>query len=139
MDDQEQRRYAKAHLVALMQRGHSYQAAIALTEIDVSQATAYRLSQAVRKRGEAALRDGRHGHPVKLRGAARTFLEERCRQAPQPPSSIIQMELQEHFDLSVSVSQINRVRATLGVSNHSKPPKPGKKRQEREALSLNQS
>ncbi len=44
------------------------------------------------------------------------FSRERCRQAPQTPSSIIQMELQEHFDLSVSISQINRVRAALGVN-----------------------
>lgn len=76
----------------------------------------YRLLKAFRQWGKAALSDGRHGHPSKLRGAARAFLEERCRQAPQTPSSIIQMELQEHFDLSVSISQINRVRVALGVN-----------------------
>ncbi len=51
MEDQEYRRCAKARLIAQMQRGYSYQAAIALSEIPVSQSTAYRLSQAVRKRG----------------------------------------------------------------------------------------
>jgi hypothetical protein len=49
------------------------------------------------------------------------------------------MELRERFDLCVSISQINRVRAAFGVSNHAKCPEPGKKRREREALSLNRS
>jgi len=80
---------------------------------------AYRLVRAVRTRGEEALEDGRHGHPSKLRGEARTFLEEYCRKAPQTSSSNVQAVLRERFDLSVSISQINRVRAALGLSNHS--------------------
>jgi len=34
---------------------------------------------------------------AELRGAARVFFEERCPQAPQTPSSIIQAELREQF------------------------------------------
>ena len=37
------------------------------------------------------------------------------------------MELQERFDLHVSISQINRVRAALAMSNHSTCPARGKK------------
>ena len=81
----------------------------------------------MRKQGETALLDGRHGHPSKLRGEARTFLEEYCRGAPHTPSSVIQTLLQERFDRRVSVSQINRIRAVLGVSNHSQSQEPGKK------------
>jgi len=73
------------------------------------------------------LQDGRHGHPIKLRGAARTFLEEQCRQAPSTPSSVIQTLLHERFDLSVSISQINRVRAARGVSNRRQNQEQGKK------------
>jgi transposase len=125
--EKEQYHAAKAHLVAGMQNGQLWQRAAASAGLQISQSNAYRLWHAFRQRGQAALSDGRHGHPSKLRGAARAFLEERCRQAPQTPSSTIQMELQEHFDLYVSISQINRVRAALGVSNHSKCPEPGKK------------
>jgi len=135
--EKEQYRTAKAHLVAGMQEGQLWQRAAASAGLQISQSNAYRLWRAFRQRGQEALSDGRHGHPSKLRGAARAFLEERCRQAPQTLSSTIQMELQEHFDLHVSISQINRVRAALGVSNHSKCPEPGKKR--RETLSSNQS
>jgi len=70
----------------------------------------------------------RHGHPIKLRGAARAFLEKQCQQAPHTPSSTIQAELRERFNLSVSISQINRVRVTLGLSNHSAGQKQEKKR-----------
>ncbi len=126
--EKEQRRKALTQLVAHMHEGQSWRKAATKVGVHVSQSTAYRLSQAVRKRGEAALQDGRHGHPIKLRGAARAFLEERCQQAPHTPSSTIQAELQERFDLSVSISQINRVRVTLGLSNHPAGQKQEKKR-----------
>lgn len=132
--DQEHRRKAKAQLVAGMQASYSWQTAAAEAGVQTSQSNAYRLWGAFRQRGEMALEDGRHGHPSKLRGEARTFLEERCRQAPQTPSSTIQAALRERFELCVSISQINRVRAALGVSNHSQSQQPGKKRQKREAL-----
>jgi len=72
---------AKAQLVAGMQKGQSWQQAKASAGLQISQSNAYRLMNAVRLHGEAALSNGRHGHPIKLRGAARAFLEERCRQA----------------------------------------------------------
>ncbi|HEY6411903.1 MAG TPA: sigma-70 family RNA polymerase sigma factor, partial [Ktedonobacteraceae bacterium] len=61
--------------------------------------------------------------------AARAFLEEQCRQAPQTPSSAIQALLRERFGLSVSISQINRVRATLGISNRRQSQQQEKKLQ----------
>ena len=90
--DKEQRRAAKAQLVAGMQEGQSWQRAAAQAIADQSVECLSAL-EAVRQRGEAALSDGRHGHPSKLRGAARAFLEEQCRQAPQTPSSTIQISI----------------------------------------------
>src|SRR5947209_9681754 len=87
--DKERSRAAKAHLVAQMQEGQPWRVAKASAGVQTSQSTAYRLLHVVRKQGEAALQDGRHGHPIKLRGAARTFLEDHCRQAPSTPSSVI--------------------------------------------------
>jgi transposase len=125
--DKKQYRAAKAQLVAGMQEGHSWQTAAANAGIQISQSNAYRLWLVVRQRGEKALSDGRHGHPMKLRGAARAFLEEQCQRAPHTPSSTIQVELRERFDLCVSISQINRVRAALGLSNHPRGQKQEKK------------
>jgi hypothetical protein len=51
----------------------------------------------------------------------------------------MQTLLQERFGVSVSISQINRVRAALGISNHRKSQQQEKKQREREALLLNQN
>jgi transposase len=128
--DKEQRRVAKTQLVAGMQEGHSWHLAAAKAAVQTSRSNAYRLWRAFRQRGETALEDGRHGHPIKLRGEARSYLEDACRKAPQTPSSTVQTALRERFHMSVSISQINRVRAALGVSNRSQnqEQEQGKKR-----------
>ncbi len=107
---------AKTQFVISLQEGQSWKKAAENAGLAMSQSNAYRLWGAFRQRGEDALKDGRHGHAYKLRGDARTFLEEQCQQAPQTPSSTLQKQLQERFDLEVSLSQINRVRAALGFS-----------------------
>ncbi|HEX6479041.1 MAG TPA: hypothetical protein VF043_09360 [Ktedonobacteraceae bacterium] len=94
--DKEQRRKAIAQLVAGMQAGYSWQAAAA--GVQTSQSNAYRLWRAFRQRGKMALEGGRYGHSSKLRGEVRTFLEDRCRQAPQTPSSTFQAALRERFE-----------------------------------------
>jgi transposase len=76
--DKEQRRAAKAQLVAGMQEGHSWQPAAAKAGLQINQSTAYRLWQAWRKCGETALEDGRHGHPSKLHCSAHNGVAPRC-------------------------------------------------------------
>jgi transposase len=127
--ERNQRQAAREQLITAMLEGRTFQEVSKGSDVPLKRAMAYRLLHAVRTQGESALQDGRHGHPVKLRGAARTFLEEYCRQAPSTPSSVIQTLLQERFGLSISTSQINRVRATLGVSNCLRNQKPEKKRE----------
>lgn len=70
----------------------------------------------VQHEGERAFADGRHGHPVKLRGEALALVREHCQADPYVSSSVVQHLLQEHFSLCVSVSQLNRVRASLGLT-----------------------
>jgi putative transposase len=116
---------ARIQVVEAMEQGLPWHEATKRAGLEISQSTAYRLRQRMREAGEQALREGRHGHPIKLRGEARKFLEETCRQAPYTPSHEIQTQLAQNFSLQVSVSQINRVRASLGVSN---PPQSAKKK-----------
>lgn len=120
----EERYRARVRVVEAIEQGQSWQEAAQRTGLQISQSTAYRLRQRMRQGGEQALQEGRHGHSTKLRGEARTFLEESCRQVRHIPSHEIQSQLAKRFALSVSVSQINRVRATLGISN---PPQSAKK------------
>jgi len=118
--ERNQRQVARAQLVATMSEGHSFQEVSMGSPVPVKRAMAYRLLRAVRAKGNIALQDGRHGHPIKLRGEARAFLQACCQEAPCTPSPTLQAALRERFDLQVSVSQINRVRAALGVSNPSR-------------------
>jgi putative transposase len=108
---------ARVQVVEAMEQGLPWHEATKRAGLQISQSTAYRLRQRMRIAGEQALREGRHGHPVKLRGEVRQWLEQTCRQAPSTPSHEIQAQLVQRFSFQVSVSQINRVRATLGVSN----------------------
>jgi transposase len=112
-------------MVEAMEQGLPWHEAVKHARLEISQSTAYRLRQRMRQGGEQALHEGRHGHPIKLRGEVRTFLEQTCRQAPSTPGHEIQMHLAQQFSLQVSVSQINRVRTTLGVG---KLPQRAKKR-----------
>jgi len=113
----EQRQAAKRRLIAQIEQGASVQQAKTTIDIPIHRATVYHLLKRVRTEGETAFSDGRHGHPIKLRGEVRTFLIEFCRASPHTPSPHVQTALQERFGLAVSVSQINRVRATLGLSS----------------------
>jgi transposase len=127
--EKSERQLARIGLIKAMLAGQSWREAAAARELaPIKRAMAYRLVQAVRLRGDVALADGRQGHPSKLRGEARTFLEASCREAPSTPSPTFQAALRERFGLQVSVSQINRLRAALGVSNHSRRSSQEKKR-----------
>jgi len=113
----EQRRAAKQQMLELMQAGVSWQEAARTTGIQTSRATAYRWKQEVRTRGEAALQDGRHGHPAKVLPAMLRWLESRCETTSLVASSHLQKELQEQLGVRISISHLNAVRATHGWSN----------------------
>ena len=127
--ERNQRQVAREQLITAMLEGRSWREMNERPDVPLKRAMAYRLLRAVRTKGNIALQDGRHGHPSKLRGEARAFLEASCREAPHTPSSLIQTLLQERFEVSVSISQINRVRGQLGVSNRSQSQQQGKKRE----------
>lgn len=83
--------------------------------------TVYRLLKRSQQEGEQAFIDGRHGHSVKLRGEILIFVRDYCQRHPSAPSAEVQHLLAEHFGLSVSVSQLNRVRAAYGLSRQPTP------------------
>ncbi len=113
--DQEARRAAKAQMIAQMQAGLSWQEAATRAGVQTSRTAAYRLLQRVRTEGAAALDDQRHGHPTKLRQPVRDWLAAFCRAAPESTGRTVQAALLERFGLEISISQINRLRAALGV------------------------
>lgn len=108
----------KAYLISLLQAGHPWQKAAAMAGLHISRSTAYRLLQAIQTRGDAAILDGRHGHPAKLREAVLQWLVTTCRANQQMPSREVQAALPEQFSIHVSIGHLNRVRAQLGIGNH---------------------
>jgi len=83
--------------------------------------TVYRLLKRVQREGESGFADGRHGHPVKLRGEVLTCLMEHCQTNPSVSSAQVQRAIVERFGSAPSVSQLNRVRARLGLSRQPVP------------------
>jgi transposase len=122
----EQRRTAKAQVVAAMNQGQSWRAAVANVGLPISRATAYRWQRRVRLEGEAALDDQRHGHVYKLREPLRRWLVSYCQQVPYPPSHQLQQVLREQFNVTLSIGYLNEVRAELGMRYIR--PRQGKKR-----------
>ena len=110
------RRQPRLRLVTAMREGTSWRDAVAAAGLAVCRTTAYNCARRVRVSGEAALDDGRHGHPSKFRQPVRDWLVAYCHEHPGAPSRAVQAALQQQFGLAVSRSQINRVRATLGLS-----------------------
>ncbi len=107
------RHAAKVQLVQAMLQGHSWRKAIQVAGIQVSRATAYRFRQVVLAQGEEALREKRAGHPSKVRGAARTWLEAYYQHHPRAPGKAVQALLEEQCGVRVSVTHLNRMRAAL--------------------------
>jgi len=124
-------RAARLQLIGRMFAGQSWQTAVAQSQLHISRSTAYRLVQHARDEDKAPLvfLDDRHGHPYKLTEPMQIWINEVCDDNLQIPSSRVQSELKSRFGVTVSVSQINRVRTKLGVSNQwrGRAQGPGKK------------
>jgi transposase len=112
-------RAARLQLIGRMLAGQSWQTAAAESQLHIGRASAYRLVQYARDEEKAPqiFLDDRHGHPYKLTAPMQAWISEVCTDNMQMPSSKVQSELKSRFGVAVSVSQINRVRAKLGVSN----------------------
>jgi len=112
-------RTARLQVIGRMFAGQSWQTAVSQSQLHISRSTAYRLVKLARDEDKVAkaFLDDRHGHPYKVTEPVRVWLVDVCTQNPQMASSRVQAELQSRFGVAVSVSQINRVRAKLGVSH----------------------
>jgi len=104
---------AKTQVGRAMLQGCSWREAVQAAGVQMSRATAYRLRQRMLADGEAAWHDRRQGHVIKVRGAVRIWLETYYQQHPRAPGKVVQALLEAHFDVRISVTHLNRVRAAL--------------------------
>ena len=112
----EQRQAARREIVQQVEQGATALEARMRNPVSMHRTTVYRLLKRVQREGEDAFNDGRHGHPVKLRGDILTWMLDYCQNHASAASREVQCLMAEHFGLWVSVSQLNRVRAAHGLS-----------------------
>ncbi len=116
----QQRREAKQKILERIKQGASVEQARSESVLPIHRATIYRLLKRVQS-NEGRFVDGRHGSASKLRGEVLTFLTEHCQVSPDVSSLVLQGVIQKRFSLPVSISQLNRVRASLGLTRTSVP------------------
>jgi transposase len=112
----EPRQAAKREIVRQIEQGASTYEALVRSSVPMHRTTVYRLLKRVQREGEQAFIEGRHGYPAKLRGEILTFLLDYCQSHPSASSTEVRRLLADRFGLSISVSQLNRVRAAHGLS-----------------------
>jgi transposase len=115
------RQEAKQEIIRQVKQGIEVSEARTKSIVLMHRTTVYRLLKRVQCEGTDALTDGRHGHPVKLRGEILALVCELCQTNPTISSSAVQHLLQERFGVSGSVSQLNRVRAAHGLTRQPAP------------------
>ncbi|MHB8624822.1 MAG: helix-turn-helix domain-containing protein [Aggregatilineales bacterium] len=105
-----------------MLRGEPWQRAARQAGVLTSRSSAYWFVTQYCLRGARVLDDQRHGRPTKLVDAAKAWLVACCHTTPSITSRELQAVLLERYGLAVSVSQLNRVRAALGVRRVRRSP-----------------
>jgi transposase len=115
------RQVARLELVRQVEHGATASEAQRRCSVPMHRTTVYRLLKRVEREGEHAFVDKRHGHPIKLRGEVLPFVLDYCQSHASAISREIQRLVAERFDLSVSVSQLNRVYAAHGLSRQAPP------------------
>ena len=126
------RQEARREIVRQIEQGVSAKLARVHSTVPIHRTTVYRLLKRVQREGESAFTDGRHGHPVKLRGEVLALVREHCQANSCVSSPTVQRLLQERFGICISISQLNRVRASLGLSRQRVPREKKAQNQPRE-------
>jgi transposase len=130
----EQRLEARREIVRQVEQGTPVSGARRLCPIPMHRTTVYRLLKRTEREGEHALAERRHGHPTKLRGEVLTWMLDYCQNHRAASSTDVQRRLAERFHLSVSISQLNRVRAAHGLSRKNPPREKKAKNGHRDCL-----
>jgi transposase len=115
-DQRQARRSARLELVRQVKLGTTASEARRRCSVPMHRTTVYRLLKRVECEGEQVFAEKRHGHPVKLRGEVLTCVLDYCQNHASAASREVQCLVAERFGITVSISQLNRVRASHGLS-----------------------
>ena len=111
----DQRQAARREIVRQMEHGMTATEARLTSPVPMHRTTVYRLLKRVKREGEQALAERRHGYPAKLRGEILTWMLDYCQNHRTASSADVQHRLSERFNYSVSMScQCNHFIANRG-------------------------
>ncbi len=106
----------KRRVIAAMGAGLPWDAARQHANTLVSRATVFRWQARFATAGDAAFPDQRHGHAWRVTPPIQDWIVTYCQSHPYTPSHALKVLLAAALDCTVSVTQLNRVRARLNVS-----------------------
>src|SRR5215471_13519134 len=115
-DQHQARLAARQEIVRQVELGATVSEARRRCSVPMHRTTVYRLLKRVEREGEHAFVERRHGYPVKLRGEVLACVLDYCQHHASAASREVQRLVAERFGITVSVSQLNRVRAAHGLS-----------------------
>lgn len=111
----DQRYAARAKCVALMQAGRPWKEAVAAAGLPIRRSAAYALLKRVETQGDLALTERRRGQFHTFTPQLRDWIRSRCLADPHIPSHGLQQQIAGEFGITVSISHLNAVRASLHV------------------------
>lgn len=130
-DQRQARQAARREIVRQVEHGMTATEARRRCPVPMHRSTVYRLLKRVEREGKQALVERRHGHSTKLRAEVLACVLDYCQNHMSAASREVQRQVSERFGITVSVSQLNRVRAAHGLS---RKPIPREKKAENRHL-----
>ncbi len=106
----------KRRVIAAMGAGLPWDAARQRATTHVSRATVFRWQARFATDGAAVFQEQRHGHVWLVTPPIQEWIVTYCQAHPHTPSHVLKSILAAELDCTVSVTQLNRARARLGVT-----------------------
>ena len=105
----------KRVVLAALAAGLPWNEARQRTTAPVSRATIFRWQARFATDGDAVFQEQRHGHAWRVSPPVQDWIVTYCQAHPHTPSHTLKLLLAAELDCTVSVTQLNRVRARLDV------------------------
>ncbi len=109
-------RTTKRMVIAAMADGLPWDVARHRANAPISRATAFRWQARFRTDGAAVFEEQRHGHPWLVTPPVQDWIVASCHAHPHTPSHVLKPLVQAALACTVSLTQLNRVRAQLDVT-----------------------
>ena len=106
----------KRLVIDAMAAGVPWDVARQRAKAPISRATAFRWQARFRTAGDAVFQEQRHGHAWLVTPPVQDWIAAYCQAHPHTPSHALKILLAAELDCTVSVTQLNRIRARLKVT-----------------------